>query len=171
MDTISKTEILISGGALITAIGASWYLNNRINELEEHVNGLTDKLAKLINKSANDSGKIDAIATAIKNISENIEKLKKEFKVVIDLEEKRSKILASQSLAINELQSFLKDQFEGADFKHQIVFKKKSKSKTSGHSKKRSEKPPPESSSDSSSDSDESGSEGIMESIRRAKGS
>jgi flagellar biosynthesis component FlhA len=166
MDSISKTEFIIAGGALVTAVGASWYLNNRINELEEHFKELTDKLAKLITKSSTDSQKIDSIGQHILSIRESITGLKKDIKTISDSEEKKDKLIALHSSAILELQTFIKSQFEMDDgyLKHEIRVKK-SRNKSSRNKKKHEKSE----SSESSSENTESDSEDIVESMKRAK--
>jgi hypothetical protein len=131
MDSLGKTEVLISGGALLTAVGASWYLNGRINELEELLLGLNNKTANLVHLAASDNNKIGNIQTFNDNVRTSIENLRKDVRLLTEYEKKKDKIIESQHQAIMELQEIMLSLEGIPDLKYILQKKSKSKSKPS----------------------------------------
>ena len=83
MDSLTKPEMLLSGGAIILVGGTTWYLNSRINTFEETLQQLTDRFGVMISRihQHDDDVKITKVKlTEIESFSSHLKKIQEEFK-------------------------------------------------------------------------------------------
>lgn len=157
MESLGKTEMIVAGGAFITSIGASWYLNGRINELTESVQLTNEKLAKIIIKIGPDSNEIRNLRQSFDMLTKELTDVKNHLAEISILKT----VIRKQNKAILEIQSFIVGTVDpDHKFSIKLVPDKKIKNKNKRGAGKKSGKKSKyrrkESDSDSSSESTDS---------------
>jgi hypothetical protein len=111
MEQLNKPEIYLAGGALVTSIGSSIYLNSQINELRTELEKTSEHLKATVIKV--DDAKthkdfINKIAGAIKQLNEVMFKHDKVFNEVQTWMKSRDKLILNQNTVIEEILQILK---------------------------------------------------------------
>src|SRR6266496_715204 len=112
MESLTHPGTIFSMAALITALGGTWHVNSRVNELDESIKGLTDKMAKMIHKSVQDTDSIRNISQLATKHESDITQLSENIKILVQLKKNEENSILRLTRAINELQKFIQDNIE-----------------------------------------------------------